>query len=585
MYDEVLKSFAVQDLNIFCDENSNDFALIELWWLAEGNNSHKNPISREVLYNCANTVLGKFVVCKYNDFLKDATTHVSDEIIVGYVPPNGKVEFKEKDGKLFAVSKAVLSKIYASDVYDMFKSHNQRSVSVEFACQEGDVDVEGNRPILGFNVRGITILGLHVKPSVEGADMKVIKFSSADAQEYYNQRDTLGQLNQFSLQIKEKFESKAYKIDKSKESLSNSSWGNVDKADLRNKIMKASNRDSLVKSVYMKVEDGWQDAPSEKLKYPVMQFKGDTLVYNRGGLSSALGYAKAENEIDVVNKIESIYKKLGLDKENENMSNKNFEIEGREAWGEVIQQVQSHEGKGAYVDSVEKDHIIFTKDGVRYRVDADVEVGKDDKKVKSTIKWDTLKKDYQQKQFDEDDVDDDDDDDDDQEEIKDTEDKEKKMSYDANIDTAALNAMLEEETDAYRKIIREAMAKKDMNIIMADYLQAIKDRDRFMQENKELKEYKEACESQEVKCAVDNVLAEVKEDLSVEDYKKLQEEGMACTKETFDAFSNSVKAFAYDSRKKKNHVRKSDHIAYKAFAESSPNNDIDVEALYDKYSK
>lgn len=42
----------------------------------------------------------------------------------------------------------------------------------------------------------------------------------------------------------------------------------------------------------MLVEDGWEDAPSEHLKYPVMELKGDTFVYNRDGLSSALGYAK-----------------------------------------------------------------------------------------------------------------------------------------------------------------------------------------------------------------------------------------------------------------------------------------------------
>lgn len=68
--------------------------------------------------------------------------------------------------------------------------------------------------------------------------------------------------------------------------------------------MEASNKASLVKDVYMVVEDGWEDAPSEKLKYPVMQFKGDTLVYNKGGLSSALGYAKAENDSAVVSKVE-----------------------------------------------------------------------------------------------------------------------------------------------------------------------------------------------------------------------------------------------------------------------------------------
>lgn len=43
------------------------------------------------------------------------------------------------------------------------------------------------------------------------------------------------------------------------------------------------------------------------------------------------------------------------------MAAEKFEIEGREAWGEIIKKVQSHEGQGVYVDSVEKDHIILPK--------------------------------------------------------------------------------------------------------------------------------------------------------------------------------------------------------------------------------
>ena len=51
-----------------------------------------------------------------------------------------------------------------------------------------------------------------------------------------------------------------------------------------------------------------------------MEIVGDTAVYNRGGLASALGYAKAEGDTKVVDKVESINKKLGLDKEKEDAS-------------------------------------------------------------------------------------------------------------------------------------------------------------------------------------------------------------------------------------------------------------------------
>lgn len=103
------------------------------------------------------------------------------------------------------------------------------------------------------------------------------------------------------------------KIDKSKDAMSESEWGKVNKTTLRKEVLDAKNYKSLVNDVYLIVEDGWEDAPSEKLKYPVMEIKGDTAVYNRYGLASALTYAKANNEEAVVSKIEGLYKKLEID--------------------------------------------------------------------------------------------------------------------------------------------------------------------------------------------------------------------------------------------------------------------------------
>lgn len=105
------------------------------------------------------------------------------------------------------------------------------------------------------------------------------------------------------------------KVDKSKEAMSETEWGSVNKTELRKKVLDAKNYKSLVKDVYMIVEDGWEDAPSSKLKYPVMEIKDDKAVYNRYGLASALAYAGKENETEVVRKIESLYKKLNINDE------------------------------------------------------------------------------------------------------------------------------------------------------------------------------------------------------------------------------------------------------------------------------
>lgn len=107
------------------------------------------------------------------------------------------------------------------------------------------------------------------------------------------------------------------KVNKSKEAMSETSWGQVNKTELRKKVLEAKNYKSLVKDVYVIVEEGWEDAPSSKLKYPIMEIKDGEAVYNRYGLASALAYAEQHNETAVITKVKSLYKKLDIDNEDE----------------------------------------------------------------------------------------------------------------------------------------------------------------------------------------------------------------------------------------------------------------------------
>jgi hypothetical protein len=108
--------------------------------------------------------------------------------------------------------------------------------------------------------------------------------------------------------------SEALKIDKSKDAMATTPWGDVDKTALRNKILSASNYKAAIEACYACVEDGWEDSPSSKLHYPIMEVKSGTLVYNRYGLSSALQRAEGQGETSVVSKVKAIYNKMGLDK-------------------------------------------------------------------------------------------------------------------------------------------------------------------------------------------------------------------------------------------------------------------------------
>lgn len=104
----------------------------------------------------------------------------------------------------------------------------------------------------------------------------------------------------------------AIQVNKSKDAVSNTAWGSVDKTSLMHKVLKASNYKSLVHDVYLVVDSGWEEHPSSSLHYPVMQIVDGKAVYNRGGLGSALGRAQGQNETGVVSKLNGLYDKLGL---------------------------------------------------------------------------------------------------------------------------------------------------------------------------------------------------------------------------------------------------------------------------------
>lgn len=540
------------------DYSEKKFTVFNTCFLSTKKNSHELDISEEVLRKDAQSILGNFLVAKLQ--YGDATTHLSDEIIYGYFPREQEIVFEEveEDNEKIVKAKAfcVISKMYGQEFNNIFSYNNLRNTSVEMTVE---VDEEDENNVLGFDIYGLTCLGITTKGSCPDANMKMVRFSEEDADAFFNKvhKSGLTALKQFAESRKKLMaESKTYKIDKSKEAMSDKAWGNVSKSELRNKIMEAKNKSALVKAVYMLVEDGWENAPSEHLKYPVMCFEGDTLVYNKGGLSSALGYAKKENETTVVNKIDKIYKNLGLDQdgkeENAKMAEVNFEIEGRKAWADVIKKVQDHEGNGAYVDSIEDNHIIYTKDDVRYRVEADVKVDKDDKSVDADIKWDTVKKDADQKMAETEAVE-----------------EEKKMSDDCGCD---------EDHDDDDKDIE--MSADEMKAEMAKMKSEIEDRDNIIMEKdakmgemetelSELREYKAACEKKELATSVESIMAEVKDCMSEDKYKEFRDEGLNCKMSELDAWSNKVKAFCFENGKVSKTTKKNDIFSFAAPAENN----------------
>lgn len=556
---------AVEIPNWSKDYPEHKFTVFKCCFLSTKPNSHELEISADVLKECADTILGNFLVAKLE--FGDATTHKDSEIIYGYFPNEQEIEFvEEDDGILKAYAYAVVSKRYSKEFNGIFEFDNIRNSSVEMTVNTAEDD---DNKVLSFDLYGLTVLGKTVNGSCPDADIKMVRFSTDEAEAYFAKNDIVDILKKFVNERKQSMADKSYKVDKSKEAMSEKAWGDIDKTDLRNKIMEASNKAKLVKDVYMLVEDGWEDAPSEHLKYPVMCFEGDTLVYNRYGLASALAYAKQEDETEVINKIERIYKKLDIDdSEGKEEDVKMNEIEfaavdigdlWSRLWHEIDETRHWEYGiVGIYEEDNKKFAILRDRDMKLYRLDFSLTedgmtVAEEVVEVKQEfVETDNMKKfaepenvaDYRlpedDDKSDEDESDADDDDKDEQEE-----------------DMAEKLAKLEKDIEERDNIIME----KDKEL-------------------EELRQFKADVEEKEKAKSVEGIMAEVKEFLDDEAFKAYREEGMLCKMSEIDGWANKVKAASFEASKNKK--SKKENAGIWGFAAPISNSNKKSDSVWDR---
>ena len=547
------------------DYPEDKFTVFKTCFLSTQKNSHNLEISAEVLKRDAKTILGNFLVAKLQ--YGDASTHLPTEIIYGYFPKEQDVEFEEtEDGNVKAWAYCVVSKQYGQEFNEIFDLQNLRNTSVEMKVKVVDDADEGE--VESFDIYGLTCLGLSIKGSCPDAMMTMIRFSQEDADAYFSKshEHNLTPLKKFAKERKDNMaENKSYKVDKSKEAISEKAWGEVDKTDLRNKIMDAKNKNSLVKSVYMLVEEGWEDAPSDHLKYPVMCFEGDKLVYNRHGLASALAYARQENETAVINKIERIYKKLDINKDSQGKEEdvKMNEIEFAavdigDLWGRLWHEIDETRHWeygiiGIYEEDNKKFAILRDRDMKMYRLDFSLTedgmtVAEEVVEVKQEfIETDNMKKfaepenvaDYR---------------------LPEDDDKSDEGESDADDD----------DKDEQEEDMAEKLAKLEKDIEERDNIIMEKDK-----ELEELRQFKAYVEEKEKAKFVEGIMAEVKEFLDDEAFKSYREEGMLCKMSEIDGWANKVKAASFEASKNKKSKKENTGIWGFAAPISNPNKKSD----------
>lgn len=176
-------TMAIEDWHEVENEDGDyEFAYGTVDFLSTRPNSHKHKITEEVLKEYAPSVINKWVIAYYDDVSKDVTTHVTNQHIIGRVPEQ-EVKYRyDKDGYLVASVDVILSKLYATDVYNLFKQHNYRAVSIEelvgFSKEtENYEDGIQEKIVDGFNITAISVLGLSYRPSVPNANIQLTKMS------------------------------------------------------------------------------------------------------------------------------------------------------------------------------------------------------------------------------------------------------------------------------------------------------------------------------------------------------------------------------------------------------------------------
>lgn len=547
------KYFSIDDIQYVSTDDSVEFAVAKIAVLSTKQNSHKVNITKDILKRDGKSVLGKWVIADYNG--TDVTTHTNNTHIIGIVPSDSTIEFVDNDdGSTTMYADAIISKLYATDVYNLFRQHNFRNVSVEMATANDTQAEDGSIDIDGLNIFAICVLGLDVNGSCPDANMSITRFSE-NANEYYHNTKEFS-LKQLAEQRNEKLKVTSHPIDKSKDAVDMDSWDG-DKA--KDDLLKEKNYNTLAKSVCLLLEDGWEDRVKGALKYPVMNLKNGKWVYNAQGLSSARAYGE-QHDPKVADKAISIQKKLGLYKDEnyskeENMENKEMNFSDSEKDKDII---------------MDKDEAVKEKDMACD--DKNMAEESEDEKLKEEKKEEDNIKDEEKKMAEESE------DEKLKEEKKEEDDiakEEKKFSLNAYVDESAMLAMLENETEEYKDLVNSLVKDFSANDIISKFIAMAK-------ENAELKANKEKTDNEKRDKKFSSIMASVKEDLDEKTFAELSEEGKVLSLDQLGAFENKVKAFAYEATKK-NKDKESDTDIMK-FGASDNISDVNDD-VFDRISK
>lgn len=555
------KNFQLQVDNISLKEsNDSDFLYLKIYAISDGVNRNNQEFLLEGFEKQIPTFYNKPILAYFNKKLNDTEEHNSDldidefgnvfydydyetaEKPVGVIPESQKIYVEKVDGRSWIViENAVIWTEYNHRLSELIKKYLTKKVSVEIESLDQEILSNGVEQIKQFKFCGVTILGKYkdgtpVEEGIEGAHLQIKKFAQSDSFKKY----MFNFNNAFNNNLLNKYfkvdigSGPKEKVNESKEAVQHDPWGEVNKQELRDKVLRAQNYKQIVGKVYLYVGQGWESSPSENLKYPVMQYKDGEFVYNANGLLSAQQYGEQHDEF-VAKKAKQIRKKLGLLKPDKEEMMLKF-IEKAKESGYVFVGLFGNKLGFVKMEEACEDKEMESKEELSlYMIDKEeCSMEEDDEKEFASEGLDC--KPLKMAEEDEKEDEEDEDDDDEEEEEDKEEFKCSKEEY--------------EQMKAELESCKQKMAEQEEKVTCAE-----KERDEAKEELKKMKDEQFACEMEEFlkeECATEN---------ECEEFKRMNKEGKFSSKEDYEkefAYRRFIKesqsrrsSFSYSSNKPK----------------------------------
>jgi hypothetical protein len=93
---------------------------------------------------------------------------------LGVIPETNQYSIMEEDGKKFVFCRGYLWKEYLNDAYEVLQESPNKSVSMEIAVDDYDINEDGSMNIKKYRYLGVTVLGDNTAPAMSGAKLTVV---------------------------------------------------------------------------------------------------------------------------------------------------------------------------------------------------------------------------------------------------------------------------------------------------------------------------------------------------------------------------------------------------------------------------